>query len=557
MREIKESLSESRIKNIQLEMHADWERWEAIYDKIWKRNGSSHLGKNKIDYSKASWESFATTNPSGNRMGVRGCIAFHKSPCAWKKQTNGKGCTHCALSLNDKDLSCVPPKDQIAAVATAMTNIAKKLGEMPAVLEILPDGSFLNPDEVSGETQDGIFDLVAKNNKVKRIAIESRSGYISANKIRHILSLLRDDQILEIYVGLESIDDFVLNQIIKKGFTVKEYEKMIEEVTDGLSDKEKKSLHFSVYHFFKPPYLTEKESIDSAIAMIEKVKKFEEQTGIKFSVKYEPAVISNGTFQKYLFDQEKYSPPNYFSVAEIVASAYFYNFLTKIKFGQRDDIDNFQTVAAIPSPEKKSEHMFSSFDFMVYNAVQRFNVDQDIWGFCADMSITLRNAPEFGKWEEETYGAEGRSFLSKIFTKYEEQDLGEKYEERIEFQKKVWKCLDIISYNSNSLSSEIRKKGKSGASDVSEKIISIFLKNNIKVLEIKNINFFDVGKIHNAPKLKDTHPEFANATEESAYQYEIVISNEMGLPQSVWEKVPLCPVNVYLEKFNFIYGDKE
>lgn len=291
------------------------------------------------------------------------------------------------------------------------------------------------------------------------------------------------------------------------------------------------------------------------MAMAEKAKQFSEQTGIIFSVKYEPAVISYGTFQRYLFEQNKFSPPNYFSLAELIAISHFYGLLNIIKFGQRDDIDDFQSVAAVPN--LKDKHMFSPFDFLVYNAVQRFNADQDIWKFCADMSIAIEHASEFSKWEKDVYGGSRRSFLSKIFAEYKKQKFGDKYRGRIEFQKRVWRTLDKISYNNYKLSAEIQKNGKKGASNLKSRLKSLFLRNGIRVLQIKNVKFFDVGKYHNAPKLKNSHPDFTGATEEAVYQYEIVIENEGGLPQSLWEKIPLKPLNVSLKEFDFIYGDRE
>ena len=99
------------------------------------------------------------------------------------------------------------------------------------------------------------------------------------------------------------MDDFVVSKIIKKGVTVKQYEKLITLLVENLSEEEKNRLHLSVYHFFKPPYLTEKEAIQTAISMSKQVKNYVNETGLQIFVKYEPAVISEGTFHKYLFEK--------------------------------------------------------------------------------------------------------------------------------------------------------------------------------------------------------------------------------------------------------------
>ncbi|MBT8490691.1 MAG: hypothetical protein KJN62_06565, partial [Deltaproteobacteria bacterium] len=408
-------------------------------------------------------------------------------------------------------------------------------------------GSFLNPEEVPLVTQEGIVKAVAQESEIVQIAIESRPEHISAERITHLLHLLRDEQILEIYIGLETIDPFVLNHIIKKGFTVEQFEGKIDEVATGLPDNLKKKIIISVYHFLNPPYLTEKESIESAITMGKKIREYAQKTNISFSIKYEPAVISKGTFQWYLFEQRKYTPPSYFSVAEVVAIAYFEGFSNHIKFGQRDDIDDFQTVASIPSME--NPQMLSAFDFVVYNAVQRFNADQDIWTFCADMQLALENAPEFQAWENVIYGESGKSALSRIFAEYKQKDFSDKHKDRIAFQKKVGKILHTIEYDNPDLSRKLREEGEKGALSIPETLRSLFHSAGVRVLQTKKMMFFDTGKINDAPALSDTHPDFAGATEEAVYQAEAIIENESGLPQSVWVKVPLRRVTRPISPF--------
>jgi radical SAM enzyme (TIGR01210 family) len=553
---IRPGLPKSRQEEIQTLMRDDFQSWRASCGEIWQSDVAGSARRVEVDHRKPSWETFATTNPvvvDGKRVGngVRGCIAFCKSPCAFKIQTRGTGCSHCALSIGNKSFSAVRPEDQIAAVENAIAGITKSLGYTPPVVELLPDGSFLHEEEVSAEALAGIFKVLSKNDSVLRIAIESRPEYITAQKIRDLLKLIRDDQSLEIYIGLESIDPFVLDKIIGKGFTVDQFEKKMKEISDELSAEEKRRLNFSLYHFFKPPYLTEKESIDAAIAMGEKVKEYGAKTGMHFSVKYEPAVISDGTFQKYLFDREKFTPPSYFSIAEVVALAERHGFSNLIKFGQRDDIDDFQTVAAIP--DINNPRMFSPFDFMVYNAVQRFNADQDIFGFCADMEVVIENSPEFKKWEVSAYGGIGGSALSQLFAEFKKSEHDGDYKDRVVFQKDLWKVLDQIEYN-HELSKQVSSQGKECPSGIEAKLISLFLQANIKVLQIKGIKFFDIGRITNAPKLQNCHPDFADATQEAVYQIEVVIENEARLPQSVWAKIPLNPIDIDLGKFDFIYG---
>nr|VFK60385.1 MAG: radical SAM enzyme, TIGR01210 family [Candidatus Kentron sp. TUN] len=445
----------------------------------------------EINASEPVWATFATANPviAGRERypGIRACVAFHKVPCSFKMQTKGHGCLHCALSMANRNVTFIKSSEQIAAIKTAIKSITAKLGRMPPILEVLPDGSFLNPEEVPLATQENIFRIAAAENDIVQISIESRPEYISVERILHLLHILRDEQIMEIYIGLESIDPFILNHIIKKGFTVERFEEKMDEIAHQLPNNLKKRITISVYHFFNPPYLTEKESIESAIAMSRQMREYAHRTKIPFSVKYEPAVISKGTFQWYLFEHGKYTPPNYFSIAEIIPLAYFEGLSGHIKFGQRDDIDDFQSTASIPSLE--NPQMFSIFDFMVYNAVQRFNADQDIWMFCADMSVVLEDSPEFRVWEEAIYGKQGESALSRIFAEYKQKILGDNYKSRIAFQKKVGRILESIEYDNRDLSEKLREKGKQGASGIPAALHASFSRTGIKVHVSEKQNF--------------------------------------------------------------------
>ena len=62
----------------------------------------------------------------------------------------------------------------------------------------------------------------------------------------------------------------------------------------------------------KPPYLTEKESIDDAIKTVEKIKT------ITNSISFNPVNIQNNTVVNYLWKRKKYRPAWLFSIVEIL-----------------------------------------------------------------------------------------------------------------------------------------------------------------------------------------------------------------------------------------------
>lgn len=553
----KSILTSARIDEISDELQKDLEKWQKICEESWN-NLIDVLSIWVPRYDQPTWATYATTIPVKvnweETLWVRWCLAFHKIPCVFKKQTKGMWCSHCWLSYDDKDVQSISSSSQIDAVLKAMHSIKVDLWYIPPIIEILPDWSFINNEEVSLKSQKQIIWYMSSQIEIKQVAIETRTDFLTIEKIRFILSLLRKDQRLEVYVWLESTDDFIINRIIKKWFSFDEFKKRILEISNLLSDEEKSRLSFTTYHFFKPPYINELEAIESANDMAKKIKEFSEIIWISVCVKYEPAVISDWTFQKYLFEQGKYMPPNYYSVAEIIAKAYFEWYLEMIKFWQRDDIDEFHSVASIPKVWAK--HLFSPFDYLVYNAVQRFNADKDIWWFCSDMYLAIEMADEFKNWESEIYWWVGNSFLSKLFQEYNwnKEKFYEIYYERINFQKVVWKCLDEVCILNRELINFLTKKWNEWIDEFKRVIYEIFKNAWIKVLQIKNLNFLDVWQIHWAPKLDLIHLDFEWATVEAVMQYEIVIENEAWLPQSIWECIPFSEEKIDLTQYDFIYS---
>jgi len=133
--------------------------------------------------------------------GCRTAFAFYKTMCDYKNREKG-GCRFCYLSKANRLFKNVTTELQLRALDRALDR-AREL-KKNIVFEILPDGSFLNKDEVPMETQDGMMQRLAKEKKIHRVAIETRPEYCRSEDVKRNLSHLRPDQQLEIYFGLES-----------------------------------------------------------------------------------------------------------------------------------------------------------------------------------------------------------------------------------------------------------------------------------------------------------------------------------------------------------------
>jgi archaeosine synthase beta-subunit len=175
------------------------------------------------------------------------------------------------------------------------------------VLSLYNAGSFLAEQEIAFAAVEEIMALVAKElPNLKRVIIESKVEYVDKEKLRTLKAILGNRTQLALAVGFESQDDTVRNLCISKGCTKKQFENCIESTN---SDE----LHSIVYLILKPPFLTEREAIDEAVASTRYVR----SVGVS-EVNYETMTVESDTFIKLLYSQGQYKLPWLWSVAEIL-----------------------------------------------------------------------------------------------------------------------------------------------------------------------------------------------------------------------------------------------
>ncbi|MFA6529196.1 MAG: hypothetical protein WCT46_06715 [Candidatus Gracilibacteria bacterium] len=447
------------------------------------------LKRGPIDPRIASWARVSST-PGGNR----GCFSWIKPPCSYAR--DGHPCRGCGLSDPTFNAQASSFEDQLAALEDGLSRI-NGTGMLITTFEFLPDGSFLNDKEISLQVRKGMLRKISQEKNIQRVAIEARPEDCDSMKIRECLSNLREDQTLELYMGLESTNEMVSRVIHNKGYGFDEYKKAVRGILEGLTPDEKKRLHLTVYNMVKPPYLTEDEAINLSVETARDIKAFSLEVGIRIEVKYEPCVITEGTYQHYLYLQGRYTPLSYFSVAEIIARLYEEGLDDMAKFGQRDDIDDYAIPARIGSLTHPGK--FSRFDNDVSQAVQRFNMTKDIEGFKLDMRRAIESA-ECKEWENLLSQP---STLSRIVTPIGSEELTE----RENFQDKVSGVCNQVE----NMSSE--------TPDIMTGIVELFREAGILVLMTRD-------------------PKVVEEIDNIGLLIEVVIANEEGNSQSVWMKIP-------------------
>ncbi len=213
--------------------------------------------------------------------------------CSW---AHTSGCSMCGY-FNDTMWDNVSSKDMEIQFETAMKNYSGQ-----KFVKIFTSGSFLDEKEIKPNIQNKIISKLAKT--TEKISIESRPEYVIDKRLSNIKELL-NSCILEIGIGLETASDFIRNNCLNKGFKFKDFLKAVDKL-------KKYNFKLKTYILIKPPFLTEKESIDDAL---ETVKKIKNKTD---TISFNPTNVQRNTVVNYLWAQKKYRPPWLFSVVEIL-----------------------------------------------------------------------------------------------------------------------------------------------------------------------------------------------------------------------------------------------
>ena len=220
-------------------------------------------------------------------------IIFRTQGCSWALKS---GCSMCGY-FNDSAWTKVSNEDLLKQFQIAM----EKYKNQPFV-KIFTSGSFLDDKEIPIVVMKKILSKLYKT--AEKVSVESRPEYIKEKKIKQIKEIT-SSKIFEIGIGLETANDIIRKNCLNKGFTFNDYKK----ATDILK---KYNISIKTYILIKPPFLTEKESIDDAIQTVEKIK------DITDIISFNPVNVQKNTYVSFLWSQRKYRPPWLFSIVKIL-----------------------------------------------------------------------------------------------------------------------------------------------------------------------------------------------------------------------------------------------
>lgn len=220
-------------------------------------------------------------------------IIFRTRGCSWALNS---GCSMCGY-FNDSMWEKISDEDLLAQFDRAMNKYSDQ-----KFVKIFTSGSFLDDKEVKPKIGKEIINKLTET--ADKISVESRPEYVTDKSLSELKEIIKS-KTFEVGIGLETASDFIRKNSLNKGFTINDYKKAAKTL-------KKYDVKLKTYVLIKPPFLTEKDSIEDAIETVDEIK------NITDTISFNPTNVQRNTLVNYLWQRRQYRPPWLFSIVEIL-----------------------------------------------------------------------------------------------------------------------------------------------------------------------------------------------------------------------------------------------
>ncbi|MCG3226244.1 MAG: archaeosine biosynthesis radical SAM protein RaSEA [Candidatus Heimdallarchaeota archaeon] len=218
--------------------------------------------------------------------------------CSWALAKSG-GCSICGYIYDNPQES-----DFDMMVSSIKNTLRRTIEEGKFSIKLFTSGSFLDENELPIEIQTSIIQEIAKYEQIEEVVLESRPEYVT-NKILQNLTKNIEMSKIEIAIGLESANNRILKNSINKGFFWEDFEKSAKRVLNS-------GAKVKPYLLFKPPFVSEYDSIKDILQSVSKVVSIDIDT-----VSINAMSIHRGTFLSEVYEQKLYRSPWLWSLLTI------------------------------------------------------------------------------------------------------------------------------------------------------------------------------------------------------------------------------------------------
>ena len=286
-------------------------------------------------------------------------IILRTRGCSWALAS---GCTMCGY-FNDSMFSDVSEKDLRSQFEKAMQNYKDE-----KIVKLFTSGSYLDPHEISIPMQNEIISILTE--RVEKISVESRPEYITEKRLTAIQKIAASKK-FEIGIGLETSNDLVREKTINKGFRFHQYKKATQLL-------KKHKMYVKTYLLMKPPFLTEKESLDDCIQTTKDIDTYTDLVSLN------PTNVQRHTVVEYLWKRNQYRPSWLWSIVEYLQQS-------------KNITDAFVKCDVVGGGSMRGAHNCGSCDNKVLNAIEEFSLTQQknvFYGLTCDCKEQWRDQLE-------------------------------------------------------------------------------------------------------------------------------------------------------------------
>lgn len=243
-----------------------------------------------------------------NEVGKEFTIILRTKGCSWALGDMG-GCSMCGY-VQDANIENVKPEYILSQFEHALNDKKDEIekDDNNYVLKIFNSGSFFDDGEITDLVREYLYKKISEISNIKEVVVESRVDYITREKLAKMKDALRDKYV-EIGIGLESTNDHIRQHFINKGLT-------LDAFKIALSSCKENNIGVKAYLLLKPPFLNEQGAIDDCVSSI--------RTCIDLAVNtisINPLNIQKGSLAEYLWYQNRYRPPWFYSLFKCLKEA--------------------------------------------------------------------------------------------------------------------------------------------------------------------------------------------------------------------------------------------
>ena len=200
-------------------------------------------------------------------------------------------CSHCDIGLGEGEFT---PEQNSERLQFLVNEHFKDVLPSAAHVLVFNSGSTLNDREMSQETRAAIVQYLSSLAKCQIISLDSREMYVTGEKLEELASGFRADQIVRVNLGLETQDDQLRNENLKKQMSRSAIERAYTEVAnyDG-------RVGIDVNILFQPPGVVGQAAIDEAVASAAYILDLNKKHEVEGDINFHPFYPSQRIMQLF------------------------------------------------------------------------------------------------------------------------------------------------------------------------------------------------------------------------------------------------------------------